>query len=121
MAAASSCPAEPLNSLDEQFLQKAIGIVKTQGHDSSFGIDALCEALNASRSNLHRKLKALTNQSTSEFIRSIRIYRATELLQQPGLTVSDAAYQVGFESASYFSKAFREQMGVSPSEWVART
>ncbi len=80
MVAPSDDPAEPLNSLDEIFLQKAIGN-----------------------------------------IRNIRIYRAAELLQQPGVTVAEAAYQAGFESISYFSKAFREQMGVSPSDWAARS
>ncbi len=119
LAAPSDDPAEPLNSLDERFLQKAIAVVKEQGSDSNFGIDTLCEALNVSRSNLHRKLKALTGQSTTEFIRSIRIYHAAELLKQPGMTVSEVAYQTGFESASYFSKAFREQMGVPPSDWAA--
>ncbi len=119
MTAPSDDPAEPLDSLDERFVQQAIAVVKEQGSDSSFSIDALCEAMNVSRSNLYRKLKALTGQSTTEFIRSIRIYRAAELLKQPGMTVSEAAYQAGFESASYFSKAFREQMGVPPSDWAA--
>ncbi len=120
MATPSDDSAEPLASLDEIFLQKAIGIVKAQGSDSNFGIETLRESMNISRSNLHRKLKALTNQSTSEFIRSIRIYRAAELLQQAGATVAETAYQAGFESASYFSKAFREQMGMPPSDWAER-
>ncbi len=71
-----------------------------------------------SRSNLHRKLKALTGQSNSEFIRSIRIYRAAEHLKQPDATVAEVAYQVGFESVSYFSRSFREQMGTSPTDWM---
>ncbi|WP_373511852.1 ATP-binding protein [Persicitalea sp.] len=107
------------SSLDEKFLQKAICTVETQGGDSEFGIDNLCDALYTSRSQLHRKLKALTGQSTTEFIRSIRIRRAAELLKQPGTSVSDIAYEVGFESPSYFSKSFSEQMGMTPSEWSA--
>jgi signal transduction histidine kinase/DNA-binding response OmpR family regulator len=118
LATSSGSRTKPTDSIDDQFLQHAIDIVTQQGSDSGFGIDILCQAMNTSRSNLHRKLKALTGQSTTEFIRSIRIYRAAELLKQPGITVSEVAYQVGFESASYFSRAFREQMGTSPSDWA---
>ncbi len=107
-------------TLDENFLQKAIRTVEEQGSDSGFGLDDLCDALNVSRSNLHRKLKALTGQSTTEFIRSIRIHRAAKLLRQPGASVSEVAYQVGFDTRSYFSKCFSEQMGMSPSDWIAQ-
>ena len=88
--------------------------------DSHFSTEELSTVLNMSRSNLHRKLKALTNQSTSEFIRSIRIYRAAELLKEQNVNISEVAYQVGFESVSYFSKSFKEQMGASPSDWIAQ-
>ncbi|MPR35271.1 ATP-binding protein [Salmonirosea aquatica] len=108
-----------VESIDEKFLRKAIRTVEELGSDSQFGIENLCDALNTSRSNLHRKLKALTGQSTTEFIRSIRIRRAAELLKQPDASVSEVAYQVGFESPSYFSKSFSDQMGVSPTDWVA--
>ena len=108
-----------LATLDDHFLNEAIRTVKERMEDSHFTTEELSAILNMSRSNLHRKLKALTGQSTTEFIRNIRIYRAAELLKQRGVTISEVAYQVGFESASYFSKAFREQMGTSPSEWLA--
>lgn len=110
-------PASP--TLDDRFLNKAIVLVKERMEDSHFGTEELSIALKMSRSNLHRKLKALTNQSTSEFIRSIRIYRAAELLKEQDVNVSEVAYLVGFESISYFSKSFREQMGASPSDWIA--
>jgi AraC-like DNA-binding protein len=119
LATSSEVLPEPSDSLDDTFLLNAIRIVKERSHDSGFGTDQLCEALHVSRSNLHRKLKALTGQSTTEFIRSLRIYRAAELLKQRGVAVSEVAYQVGFENASYFSRAFREQMGSSPSDWAA--
>jgi len=73
--------------------------------------------LGISRTNLHRKLKALTGTSATEFIRKIRLQRAAQLVQQNTLTVSEIAYQVGFESLSYFSKSFQEEFGMSPSEY----
>ena len=106
------------DTLDEKFLNRAIRVVEERCEESDFGITELCDALNVSRSNLHRKLKALTNQSTSEFIRSIRIYRAADLLKDSNLTVTEVAYQVGFQSVSYFSRSFSEQMGASPTEWA---
>ncbi|GHB58256.1 ATP-binding protein [Persicitalea jodogahamensis] len=116
--AASGGRASATQTLDEKFLKKAILIVRERSSESSFGIDELCEALNTSRSNLHRKLKALTGQSTTEFIRSIRLYRAAELLKQPGASISEICYAVGFENPAYFSRTFSEQMGVTPSEWA---
>jgi signal transduction histidine kinase/CheY-like chemotaxis protein/AraC-like DNA-binding protein len=112
-------PKPTLSTVDDRFLSRAIHIVKERMEDSHFGTEDFCNALNMSRSNLHRKLKALTNQSTTEFIRSLRIYRAAELLKKQDVNVSEVAYQVGFESISYFSKSFKEQMGASPSDWIS--
>ncbi|MBO0951379.1 helix-turn-helix transcriptional regulator [Fibrella forsythiae] len=68
-----------------------------------------------SRMQLHRKLKALTNQSATEIVRHLRLQRAAELLRQRSASVSEIAYDVGFESLSYFTKAFRDQFGTLPS------
>jgi AraC-like DNA-binding protein len=71
-----------------------------------------------SRSQLHRKLRALTNQSPSLVIRSVRLQRAAELLQQNAGSVAEIAYQVGFSSQAYFTKCFREQFGRTPKEYA---
>ncbi|MFQ5630694.1 MAG: helix-turn-helix transcriptional regulator, partial [bacterium] len=70
-----------------------------------------------SRSQLHRKLQALTGQSTHEFIRAYRLKRAAQLLQHNTGTVSEICYDVGFNSLSHFAKAFREMFGKSPSKY----
>ncbi|MEM7039319.1 MAG: helix-turn-helix transcriptional regulator [Bacteroidota bacterium] len=72
-----------------------------------------------SRVQLHRKLKALSGQTTTEFIRTIRLKRAAQLLEQNFGTVAEVAYAVGFGNLSYFSKCFKAQFGVSPSEFGA--
>jgi len=69
-----------------------------------------------SRMQLHRKLKALTNQTTSQFINNIRFEKALALLQEGRYNVSEIAYKVGFSSPKYFSKLFREKFGKSPSK-----
>jgi AraC-like DNA-binding protein len=70
-----------------------------------------------SQSQLVRKLKALTNLTGNEFIRDFRLQRAAELLEKNAGTISEIAFQVGFENLSYFSKVFQEKFGKLPSEY----
>ncbi len=84
--------------------------------DENYGIPELCQDLAMSRSQLHRKLKALTDQSTSHFIRAIRLQKAKELLLTTDLNVSEVAYEVGFRNPRYFSTTFSEEFGVTPNE-----
>jgi AraC-like DNA-binding protein len=71
--------------------------------------------MNFSESQLYRKLKATSGKSTALFIRSIRLQKGKELVQTTDKTVSEVAYDVGFNDPSYFSRAFKEEFGQSPS------
>lgn len=84
--------------------------------DEQFGVTELAGAMNMSRSNLLRKVKKLTNVPVNQLIREARLKRAMELLQNSGSNVSEIAHQVGFNSASYFIKCFREHYGYPPGE-----
>ena len=77
----------------------------------------LASELNMSRTNLHRKLKSLTGKSSTEFIRSLRINKAMELMETEGTSISEVCYAVGFTSNSYFSRCFKEIYGVKPSAY----
>ena len=77
----------------------------------------MAAAANLSPSQLLRKLKALTNLTTVEFIRVYRLEKAAILLKQKNVTVSEVAYQTGFENLSYFTKVFQERYHVLPSEY----
>ena len=72
--------------------------------------------MNLSHSQLHRKLKALTNQSANHFIRSVRMERALELLKSNAGNIADIAYLVGFNDPGYFTKIFSAYFGYLPSE-----
>ena len=106
-----------VTSIDEQFLQQAIEIAEANIPNNAFDVDQFCEEMAMSRSTLNRKLRALTGSSTNEFIRLLRLKRASQLLQKNSATIVEIAYQVGFNNPSYFAECFREQFGKSPSQF----
>jgi signal transduction histidine kinase/ligand-binding sensor domain-containing protein/CheY-like chemotaxis protein len=111
-------PNEKPDSPDELFLQKTISIIIDKMIETEFNGDALAYKLNISRMGLHRKIKALTGQSTGEFIRNIRLKKACELLSIHGKNISEVCYDVGFNSPSYFTTCFTEVYKMSPREYV---
>lgn len=99
---------------EAQFLQKVVRIVEAHIGDEDFDMPQLCQALNMSRSNLFRKLKALTGKPATGLIRSLRLEKAKELLETTEMNVTEVCYAVGFGSPNYFSRAFQEAFGVAP-------
>jgi DNA-binding response OmpR family regulator len=106
-------------STDEKFLQRALDAVEKNIERSDFNAEQFSEAIFVSRAQAHRKLKALTGQSATEFIRSVRLKRAVQLLRQNAGTVSEIAYQTGFNNLSYFTKCFKETYGTVPSMYAS--
>jgi len=106
-----------IKSKDEEFLIRAIETIEQNMSESEFAVEAFQKEMWMSRMQLHRKLKALTEKSTSEFIRSIKMKRASQLLQSQMGSIAEVAYEVGFNDPSYFTKCFRLEYGVSPSEY----
>ena len=106
-----------LAAIDDQFLKQVNQIVEEHLEDSTFSIDDLSKKLLMNRKQVYRKIKALTNQSPNELIRSIRLRHAAQLLKTHRFTVAEVTYRVGFQDLKYFRERFREQFGVSPSEY----
>ena len=102
--------------MENDFLNKTILIIEENISDEQFGVSELAREAGMSRSNLLRKIKKLTRQSVSQFIRQVRLQHAMELLSQTSLNVSEVSYQVGFSSSSYFIKCFRDYYGYPPGE-----
>lgn len=107
-----------VSSMDERFLKKAMDIVEAHMDDTQLGVEAFSEAMALSRTQLHRKLKALTGLSASEFIQDIRLRRAAQLILQKADSITQIAYQVGFNDQSYFSKCFKKKFLVAPSDYL---
>ncbi len=105
------------NSLDEEFLKKAVDSVAKNMDNFDYSVEDICRELALSRSRLHIKLKALTNQSATEFIRATRLRRAATLLENPRYNISEVSYMVGFNNISYFNRCFRKHFNKTPSEY----
>jgi AraC-like DNA-binding protein len=93
-------------------------IVNRHISDTDFSSPEFCREIGMSRSQLHRKLKALTSQPASEFIRTIRLKQAARLIKESQLSIEEIAYRVGFHSPAYFTKCFKVLFGKTPSEWA---
>lgn len=107
-----------LSSPDERFLQKAIDVIEANIADPDLDIERFASEIGVSRMQLYRKLNALTEMTVKEFVRSIRLKRAAQLLVQRKLNISEVAYAVGFRDLSHFRKCFRQEFGMSASEYV---
>jgi signal transduction histidine kinase/DNA-binding response OmpR family regulator len=104
--------------VDNHFTRKLMKIVNDHLSEFGFNIDNLSDELGMSRMNLHRKIQGLYGQSPGNFLRTIRLKRGAELLKNKNGNISEIAYEIGFESPNTFSKNFRRQFGISPSEFV---
>ena len=104
-------------SVDENFITKALEVVKLNMEDETFSVEELGSELNMSRSNLHRKIKALTGKSTTDFIRTIRLKEAAVKLISTDEQISEIAYKVGFNSSSYFIISFKKEFNMSTGQY----
>lgn len=109
-----------LNPLDEAFLKKAMTVMEEHLDDSQFSTDAFAREMCMSRSNLHLKMKALTGESTNEFIRRFRLRHALDLLKSGRYTVSEVSAMVGYGTPSYFATSFKKFFGSLPSDYVKK-
>jgi len=106
-------PEKDMESQDP-FLKKMLSVMEDHYADEDFGIGELIDALHLSRMQVHRKLKALTNLSTSQFINYFRLEKGKNFLKEGQLNISEVAYACGFSDPGYFSKLFGKKYGVNP-------
>jgi DNA-binding response OmpR family regulator len=112
-------PASPSAeiSMDDRFLLKVKQVIEAQMGDFTFSVERLAEELNLSRAQLFRKQKALTGFSPAEFIKELRLKRAADMISKKVDTITQIGYAVGFSDQSYFTKCFKKQFGMTPSEY----
>lgn len=109
-----------VTTLDEKLINKAIEVVEANISNPEFSVSDLSQELSMSRVNLYKKLKSLTGHTPIEFIRAFRIKRAAQLLAQSQMGVSEVAYQVGFNDPRYFTRYFKAEFKMLPSEYAKK-
>jgi len=102
---------------EEVFLKKVIGVINDNIDNPELNAALLASKLNLSDSQLYRKLKALSGKSISLYIRAIRLSVAKKLLETTSDSISEISYESGFSNPSWFSRAFKEEYGIAPSEF----
>jgi len=105
---------------DEAFIARSIELIESRMEDAGLSVELLGSEMGFSRSQFYRKVLALTGKTPSQFISVIRLKFAARLLKTDDITVSEIAFRVGFSSPSYFHKCFRDQYGMTPTEYAAQ-
>lgn len=108
-----------ITPLDQKFIENAIRCVEQNVSSPDFSVEHLGRELGISRAYLYKKIVALTGKSPLEFMRTIRLQHAAQLLEKSQLTVAEVAYQVGFNNPKYFTKYFKEEFNMLPSNYAA--
>ncbi len=109
-----------ITSADESFLIRTMEIIENHMEDSEFEVRDFQDEIGMSRMQLFRKIKALTDNTPSEFIRNLRLKRAAQLMEQNYGNIAQITYKVGFNNLSYFAKCFKELFEMSPSEYLKK-
>lgn len=104
-------------SADKQFLQSIIESIERHLEESEFDLERLSGEMNMSKSTLYRKIKSMTGLTSLDFVRNIKMKRACMMLLARTQTISEVAYAVGFNNPKYFTKCFKEEFGVTPTEY----
>ncbi len=107
-----------LSNFDEKFMYKVMDVIEKHIAEEDFSIEEFGNEVGMSRTQFHRKFKAITGKPASIFLRSLRLTRAKKMIEVQQGNISEIAYSVGFSSPSYFSKCFRDEFGFPPSDLV---
>ena len=108
-----------ISSVDEQFMQKAMKLMEENMANAEYSVENFSQDMNVSRTNLYRKMMAITGKSPIEYMRIIRLKRGKQLLIH-GYRINETAYNVGFSNPKYFRKYFKEEFGITPAEFLKK-
>ena len=109
----------PVSPIDKGFIKELLAVIEKNLADPDFNVEQLCKKLYMSGATLYRKIQALSGESPTEFIRSYRLKQAAQLLKSGFGSVTEVAFEVGFNSRAYFTKCFKEKFHQLPSTFQA--
>ena len=110
----------PPSRYDDKLLNRAIEFIDENLSDPNLSVERTSKEIGISRVHFYRKIKSLLSLSPNEFVRTYRIRKAGQLLQQKKLNVSDARMMVGFNDSDYFRSCFKKEYGLTPSEFIRK-
>jgi len=110
-----------ITPVDEKFLKQALAVVEKNMDTPEFSVEDFSHEMFMNRVTLYRKILSITGKTPIEFIRSIRLKRAAQLLEKSGMSIAEIAYEVGFNNPKNFTKAFKEEFKMPPSQFVSDT
>ena len=102
---------------NEQLMERIMKVINENLSNPQLNIETLAQEIGISRTQLYRSMKEITGLNPSDFVRTIRLRQAAELLKDKNLNITQVAYSVGFSSQTHFSSAFKKQYGISPTEY----
>jgi signal transduction histidine kinase/ligand-binding sensor domain-containing protein/DNA-binding response OmpR family regulator len=111
---------DSIHQLDNEFLEKIIAIIRENCYSEALDVEFIAQRVNMSHSTLYKKIKALTGLSVNEFVRKTRMKQAEELLLTGKYTISEVAFRVGINKIAYFRQCFKDEFGVSASEYLKK-
>lgn len=106
-----------ISPADEDFLNKALRFVEKNMDNSEYSVDELSDDMAMSRATLFRKMRSVIGMSPTDFIRNTRLKRAAQLITEGRLSVTEIAYSVGYSSPGHFTKSFKKEFGVLPTQY----
>ncbi|HOI79870.1 MAG TPA: helix-turn-helix transcriptional regulator, partial [Petrimonas sp.] len=111
---------EEEESGDRKFINQVMIVIEKNMSNESFNLQEFAKAMNSSKSVLHSRLQNLTQQSPIEFLRTVRLKKAAQLLALNAYNITQVSYMVGFSDSRYFSTCFKKQFGMTPREYIKK-
>jgi len=108
-----------ITPVDEKFLKQVLELVEKNMDNAEFSVEDFSRGMFMNRVTLYRKILSITGKTPIEFVRCMRLKRGAQLLEKSGLSIAEIAYEVGFNNPKIFTKAFKEEFSVTPSQYIA--
>ena len=102
---------------DKEFMDAVLLVLENSMEQPDFNVGYLCKEIGMSQSKFYKKIKEITGKSIAEFVRTVRLKKATFIMMNENVSINEVMLRVGFSSSSYFTKAFKNEYGATPSEW----
>ena len=103
---------------EKKFMDKVLTIINEHMENPDFDADFLCREIGMSKTNLYHKLKSITGRSIGDFIRSVRLNKAKEILVNEDVLINEVMFRVGIQTQSYFTRVFKNEFGITPSQFL---